>query len=209
MHFTKGATPNIILIASCLLLIVAAPLVPPPSDRMVFIFLYLLIFISALFAMGVSRLTLILVGITFTIQILSAVFEFSVLEAISPIVNLIFFAFVVIQLVLIIASKKEVTTLVILDAISAYLLIGIIFFMLNLIITRYFPDALSGSEGSVLGFGEIIYYTFVTYTTLGYGDISPANSLTRSLASLSAICGQVYLTIVIALIVGKYLARQR
>ena len=49
-----------------------------------------------------------------------------------------------------------------------------------------------------------IYYTFMTFTTTGYGDILPNHPLSKSLAVLISVCGQLYIAIIIAMLVGKY-----
>ena len=53
-----------------------------------------------------------------------------------------------------------------------------------------------------------IYFGFVTLTTLGYGDIAPGAPLARSLSVFVAVAGQLYLVIIMALIIGKYLNTQ-
>jgi voltage-gated potassium channel Kch len=55
---------------------------------------------------------------------------------------------------------------------------------------------------------KFIYYTFVTFTTLGYGDIVPQTPVARSLAILISITGQIYIAIIIALLVGKFAGGQ-
>jgi len=56
---------------------------------------------------------------------------------------------------------------------------------------------------------ELIYYSYVTLTTIGYGDIVPLTPFTRSLSSLEGVIGQLYLTITVARFVGMYLAGRR
>jgi len=56
-------------------------------------------------------------------------------------------------------------------------------------------------------FSDYIYFGFVTLTTLGYGDVTPVSPMARSMAVLIAITGQLYMTILIAMLVGKFLAR--
>ena len=51
---------------------------------------------------------------------------------------------------------------------------------------------------------EGIYYSFVTMTTLGYGDITPVGPQARSLSILLSITGPMYIAILIAKLVGKY-----
>ncbi len=53
------------------------------------------------------------------------------------------------------------------------------------------------------------YYSFVTLTTLGYGDITPAVHYAKVLAYVEAIIGQLYLTILVARLVGTYIAQSQ
>ncbi|MCB1764424.1 MAG: two pore domain potassium channel family protein, partial [Gammaproteobacteria bacterium] len=62
------------------------------------------------------------------------------------------------------------------------------------------PQALHGVEivDGVSDFPHLLYFSYVTLTTLGYGDVTPAIPLTRTLAYLEAITGTFYLAIVVA-----------
>ena len=51
---------------------------------------------------------------------------------------------------------------------------------------------------------DYFYYTFITYTTTGYGDFLPRSPLSKSLAMLIGVTGQLYVAIIIAMLVGKY-----
>jgi voltage-gated potassium channel len=53
---------------------------------------------------------------------------------------------------------------------------------------------------------ELIYFSFVTLTTLGYGDISPVVPMAQALAYLEAVVGQMYIAILIAGLVGAHLS---
>jgi len=55
---------------------------------------------------------------------------------------------------------------------------------------------------------EIMYFSFVTITTLGYGDITPVSPLAQSLVIIQAFVGQIYVAIVIARLVGLQIAAQ-
>ena len=59
---------------------------------------------------------------------------------------------------------------------------------------------------TLLEIGSAMYFSFVTLTTLGYGDITPVNSFARSLAFLEAAMGQIYLTVLIASLVGVHIS---
>jgi hypothetical protein len=66
------------------------------------------------------------------------------------------------------------------------------------------------SDGAPLGHtaGELsiyLYHSFVTLTTLGYGDLAPRSAPMRLLCSIEAVVGQVYLTVLVARLVGLHI----
>jgi hypothetical protein len=90
---------------------------------------------------------------------------------------------------------------------SAYLLAGIFFGVSYWILERSWPGSLAiPGEGAQSNFSlpVAIYYSFVTLTTLGYGDIVPRSDVVRGLAILEAVAGQLYLAVMIARLVSLY-----
>ena len=63
------------------------------------------------------------------------------------------------------------------------------------------PAAYNVSSGNT-NFAAMLYFSFVTQATLGYGDIVPVNSAARSLATMQAIMGQIYLVTIVARLVS-------
>jgi hypothetical protein len=96
-------------------------------------------------------------------------------------------------------------------AICVYLLLGISISILNMMVFRFIPGSFNGLTGGsateATGI-DLIYYSFVTMTTLGYGDITPAGPLARVIAYLSAIAGQFYIAILVGTLVGMYLSQR-
>ena len=92
----------------------------------------------------------------------------------------------------------------IVGAIGIYLLMGLIWALLYLFIAQTIPDAFNGLEQRVWyeNFSEGAYFSFVTLTTLGYGDISPIVPIARFLVYMEAIVGVFYLTILVASLIG-------
>ncbi|HSG31479.1 MAG TPA: ion channel [Thermodesulfobacteriota bacterium] len=104
-------------------------------------------------------------------------------------------------------SKVTIETLF--GAVSVYLLIGLIYTSLYGLLEILSPGSfnLADSSGNIYPFKvtELIYFSYVTLTTLGYGDIIPVSSYARSLAISEAIIGQLYLTILVARLVGLHI----
>ena len=92
----------------------------------------------------------------------------------------------------------------IVGAICIYLLMGVIWALLYLAIAQAVPGAFNGIEQRVWydNFSDALYYSFVTLTTLGYGDINPVTPIARFLAYFEAIVGVFYMAILVASLVG-------
>ncbi len=96
----------------------------------------------------------------------------------------------------------------IVGSLSLYLLLGLIWTMFYLALLTLDPSALQGVDFTNwrASFPRVAYYSFVTLTTLGYGDILPANHLAEFLAYTEAIAGVFYMAIVVASLVSIGLA---
>jgi len=96
----------------------------------------------------------------------------------------------------------------IVGSITIYLLIGIIWALLYGLVETLIAESFSGNLLTVGGsrFWDLIYFSFVTLTTLGYGDILPMNTYARTLAYMEAIVGQFYIAILVASLVGAHLS---
>ncbi len=94
----------------------------------------------------------------------------------------------------------------ILGAVCLYLLLGLIwavlFTLLQLEFSGSFQTMQHNNQWFML-FPDFVYFSFVTMTTLGFGDISPTLPLARFLVYLEAIIGQFYLAILVASLVGS------
>lgn len=92
-------------------------------------------------------------------------------------------------------------------ALSIFLLFGVIWSILFAFVEFWDPDAFHYA-GPRAGdpVEQFLYYSFVTLTTLGYGDITPLNPVARTLAYLEAVTGQLYLAVLVAGLVGRHVA---
>jgi len=90
--------------------------------------------------------------------------------------------------------------------VAVYLLLGLVWTVLYLITLEFWPEGINGIAYRAWrdNFGEVAYYSYITMTTVGYGEITPAIPVTRTLAYLQAITGTFYMAVVVASMVGSF-----
>ena len=93
----------------------------------------------------------------------------------------------------------------IIGAVAIYLLLGLIWALLYLLALEFSPTAFNGIEYRHWqdNFSTATYFSYVTLTTLGYGDISPAEPFSRVLVFLEAMAGTFYMDVVIASLISS------
>jgi hypothetical protein len=93
---------------------------------------------------------------------------------------------------------------------SIYLLLVLLFFALYSCIVAIHPDAFEKTSGGTTGSAiDLLYFSMVTLTTVGYGDIVPVRPIARMLAGLEATTGVLYVAITVSLLVSGYKGRAR
>jgi hypothetical protein len=93
-------------------------------------------------------------------------------------------------------------------AVAAYLLLGLVWAGAYEWVALTDPSAFAGGVSDVEG-PQWIYYSLVTLTTMGYGDITPVHPVARSLAAAEALTGQLYLAILISRLVALELQSRK
>ena len=109
-----------------------------------------------------------------------------------------------------VAIGSEINANRIVGAICVYLLLGVIWAMAYTLIDAVSPGSFAGfSPMDDLGWdSEWLYFSFVTMTTLGYGDILPVSATARGLAYMQAVVGQFYIAVLVAGLVGAYVSKR-
>ena len=109
-------------------------------------------------------------------------------------------------------APGEVTAHRVLGAIALYLNFGLLFTTAYRLIWDLVPGSISGIDAGLASwsaYGSLLYFSFVTLTSVGYGDIVPVHSLARSLANLEAIIGQLFPATLLARLITLELGRHR
>src|SRR6266513_2776899 len=124
------------------------------------------------------------------------------------IAGLALIAFVVANLLLFVLRAPSVNTDVLCASISAYLMLGLLWTVAYWLVAQVTPNAfafntVTGTKETMAGFNAF-YFSFITLSTVGYGDITPVSKVARMLAATEAITGLLYVAVLIARLVGLY-----
>lgn len=126
---------------------------------------------------------------------------------VNLLVALLFYSFTTVIAFNSLLTGNRIDANMLMGSICVYILVGIcwgIFYYFEAVIH---PGAFNGIniESNKQQFTELLYYSYVTLSTLGYGDITPVTPIARTLAFLEALFGQFYIAILVASFVGMHL----
>ena len=134
----------------------------------------------------------------------------SLLMSQAPILMTFFLIYTAYRVLMHVLRSDEVTSESIFAALSVFLLLGMIWSMFYFGLESFQPGSFKGlgtlgDYSGGLG-SSCLYYSYVTLTTLGYGDVTPVTSVARSLSYVEALMGQLFLAVLVARLVGMHIA---
>jgi len=170
------------------------------------------IFVSAIYAVSQKKRHIV-IAVLLALPMLGSIWtkyfvQNKALMVVGSLCGAAFFLFAIIQMLIFIYSHKEVTRDLIVGAAVVYLFMALMWTFIFIVVETLHPGSFNLPEGQ--GFEatrQFVYYSFVTLTTLGYGDITPISSLARSLCVLEAVIGQLYLVVQVAWLVGIHVSQ--
>ena len=201
--------PDLLLLLSLLLVILMYPLLDHGDFRR--LILGVLMFVPVLLA--TVRLSQRKGWVWPTVLLMAVIFIFGVMSNFLPIPILVgtkwalltlFFALTVAGLFPYLRKAGSVTDEHLYTAISIYLLLGMQWFCLYSAIYVFYPGSILLSTGGTDQQSELLYFSLVTLSTVGYGDVVPLYGEVRMLAALEGITGVLYVAITVALLVSAY-----
>ena len=157
------------------------------------------------------RIGVILAVLEFVVTVFNTVRPSPLLDYTALVIALIFCGLSLVFALINVLRGRRMDANRMTGAVCVYLLLGITLGLVNVFTYRLIPDSFTGLPINADGEHglSIIYYTFVTMTTLGYGDILPVGPLARALAYMAAIAGQFYIAILVGMMVGVYLSQNQ
>jgi hypothetical protein len=200
-------------LGALVLLFVAEPFIELiPNGRVIELGLITLVLLSAVLAVSRVRRTLV----TAIVLVLPAlvgrwahdVWSARLFPAAGLVPSLVFIAYVIMHLLRYILRAPRVNSEVLYAGIATYLMLGLFWANFYSLASCIVPNAFTFTTGtttgqSVTGF-TALYFSFVTLSTVGYGDIIPAAPAVKSLAVAEATVGMIYMTVLIARLVALY-----
>ena len=155
-----------------------------------------------------KRIFYILALIFIVLALLSRFQESHVYVVLLLLTLLIFFIVMFIVIAREVLFEGDIDLNKVIGSISLYMLIGLTWAIIYLMLLTYDPKTFSGIEvGSWQEvFASVSYYSFVTLTTLGYGDILPQKHVAEFFAYMEAIVGVFYMAIIVASLVSLQMA---
>jgi hypothetical protein len=208
-----------LLTALTALLFVMLFVIAPLQASGIFLFqafelLFAIIMVAGVFVMSGSRIAVVALVIALTMATVGAVLRLrspSILD-----INLFAGAWLIMGIVMAFVVSRavfaggRVTYHHIMGAVLLYLTIAVIFVALFTFTGTLIPKAFSGLsiEDSPALASNLIYFSFTTLTTTGYGDIFPVHPIARSLCNLESIFGQLYPATLLARLVTLEIAHR-
>lgn len=209
---------HVYLLLSLVFLLVASPLARGQALRFdLFDLLVLVTMVGGVAGVATNRLQ---VGIAVVLSVaMAGGMLFNRLDPsveinpIYPALGLVFYGYLTIMLARHVFSvTPEVTTDTICGALSIYLLLGVLWTFAYAWLESSAPGSFNFPEdpgrGGLGAFQRLIGFSFITLTTLGYGNISPASHLADTLCSAEALIGQIYLTVLVARLVALHIVHR-
>ena len=164
-----------------------------------------------------SRLFALAFGVPVAVLVVVHAFgDWTLVAIIRHLLAAAFLGYAIAVMLCFILTSRRITYNTVSASLCIYMLLGVLWALGYSLIDQFDAAAFHSSvtkQGSSptmqVGKGEstaVLYFSFATLTTLGYGDIVPVSPIARTLASLEAITGQLYLAVLVARLVGLHIA---
>ncbi|WP_196888646.1 potassium channel family protein [Aureivirga sp. CE67] len=127
----------------------------------------------------------------------------------SLLIFFLIYSFFTIEIIRQIWNEQTVSKNVILGVMSGYISLGLVGFFIFLILEIYNPNSFDAvvitANNAASSAEDLLYFSFITLLTIGYGDIVPSTTIAQKATMLLGLSGQFYMVIITAVIVGKYI----
>jgi hypothetical protein len=206
-----------VFLGALVMMFIGAPFVERmPNGELVEAVLLTLVLITGVMAVSSRRATmglaLILVAPALVGKWLNHFWPEQVPPELFITAALIFVTFVITRLLAYIVRAPRVNSEVLCAGIAAYLMLGFVWALAYIVVGRLVPDAFTFSvpanSGHTMQGFTAFYFSFITLTTVGYGDITPVAPAARMLAIMESMTGTLFVGMLIARLVSLYSSQE-
>jgi hypothetical protein len=204
----------LVLLVALVAYLVLYPLLEHKDNRVILLVLTLGIPVAGVYAVSARRRDLIIA----TVLALPLVADYLTPNVQWPLVlsigfPLLLYVFVLVTVLGAVLGSKQVTLDTLFGAAAGYLLMGLTWATAYSWIERSSPGSFVINSANDLGemglqWFDAIHFSYVTLTTLGYGEITPLSSLARSLSFLEAAAGVLYIAFLVARLLSAYMTKE-
>ena len=207
------------LLVALILLMVMQPTVDTQFGKYLLETMFVIVLLTGLRALEVKKSLLgfevLLLAVSLVLNAVGAFTGNEEVFFIGIACRVIFMILVVLIILIDLFRGREVSGDTLAGSVCVYLMLAVTWGYIFLLIEFMVPGSFSFTQGQARmdlwlsqEFFPFFYFSLVTITTVGYGDMSPVTTEAQTFATLEAIIGQVYLTILVARLVGMYLVNQ-
>lgn len=208
------------LLIALLVLILLQPLVGTQLGKYLLETIFIVILLAGLRALGTRRgllgFEVLLLLVSLALYAAGILMEEEWLFFLGTAGRVLFMLLVVLTILISLFRARKISSDTLAGAVCVYLLIALTFGLGFMLVEFLVP----GSYSFTLGHGRMqlwvsrefypfYYFSLVTMTTIGYGDMVPISTAARTFATMEGVFGQVYLTILVARLVGMHLIHQQ
>lgn len=186
------------------------------STEALLVLLNATVVVTAIYAVRHSRshlITALVIGIPqLAVSWLNVVVSGGDYAIAQAVLTILFYGYALVRVLDYVLRGRDVTLDKIYGAAGVYLLMGYMWASCFDLVLTLQPDAFAMNGNrfpeAALAFRDLVHFSFVTLTSLGYGDITPVSDQARSLAFLEVIAGNLYMALLVARLVGAYRPEQ-
>ena len=200
-----------LLAAMCLELMLSPLLEATPAGMLGARIITSIVLLAALVAVGSRSLALVLFAAAVLSHVLATVTNHPGFLNAAPIFRFVFLCYVLVLLLEHVMRDRNVSYDTIAGAACGYMLLGLIWGDLFILTQQWRPGSFDVPSSFVVGAASdqrpaLLYFSFSTLTTVGYGEVHPNNAGAGGLAVAEAVIGQLYLAVTISRLVGLHIS---
>jgi hypothetical protein len=149
-------------------------------------------------------------GVAVTPFFAYGIFSNWLLSVFDTLIYITFYLMLFVELIRLITRADQVTLNVILGAVCGYLTLAVVMIFSFLLLETLQPNSFNGIAGLSVPamYTKFSYFSMITLTTIGYGDITPATESAMLMASFYGITGQFYMVALVGIIISRYGGRK-